>query len=39
MQLKNSLSLDLQKAIIGVKIPNTLDEYANLCSAYDNDLR
>jgi hypothetical protein len=39
MQLKNSLSWDLQKAMIGMKIPDTLDEYANLCSAYDNDLR
>jgi len=39
MQLKNSLSWDLQKAMIGVTTPKTLDSYANLCSAYDNDLR
>ncbi len=39
VQLKRSLSTDLLRAMIGVKVPNTLNEYANLIVSYDNDLR
>jgi Retrotransposon gag protein/Zinc knuckle len=39
MQLKRSLSDDLRRAMIGVKTPSSLTDYANLISTYDNDLR
>jgi hypothetical protein len=38
-QLRRSLSDDLRHAMVGVKIPQDLNEYANLISLYDNDLR
>jgi hypothetical protein len=39
MQLKRSLSSELLRAMIGVKIPDNLNDYANLIVTYDNDLR
>ena len=38
-QLRRSLSDELRHAMVGVKIPQDLNEYANLISLYDNDLR
>ncbi|KAI1663558.1 Gag [Pyrenophora tritici-repentis] len=38
-QLRRSLSNKLRHAMVGVKIPQNLNEYANLISLYDNDLR
>ncbi|KAI2475268.1 hypothetical protein Ptr902_13306 [Pyrenophora tritici-repentis] len=38
-QLRRSLSDELRHAMVGVKIPQNLNEYANLISLYDNDLR
>ena len=37
--LQRTLSDELRRAMVGVTIPATLNEYANLISAYDNDLR
>ena len=37
--LRRTLSDDLRRAMIGITIPSTLNEYANLISTYDNDLR
>ena len=37
--LRRTLSDDLRRAMIGIPIPGTLNEYANLISTYDNDLR
>ena len=37
--LRRTLSDDLRRAMIGIVIPSTLNEYANLISTYDNDLR
>ena len=39
MQLKRSLSDDLRRAMVGVKVPDNLNDYANLITMYDNDLR
>jgi hypothetical protein len=39
MQLKASLTTDLQRAMVGTVTPDTLNEYANQISRYDNDLR
>jgi hypothetical protein len=38
-QLRRSLSDELRRAIVGVKIPHELNDYANLIALYDNDLR
>lgn len=38
-QLRHSLSDKLCRAIVGVPIPEHLNDYANLISAYDNNLR
>lgn len=38
-QLKRSLTPELLQAMIGVKVPGSLNEYANLIVSYDNDLR
>jgi hypothetical protein len=38
-QLRRSLNDDLRRAMVGVKIPDTLNDYANLIASYDNDLR
>lgn len=37
--LRRTLSDDLRRAMVGVPVPHTLNEYANLISTYDNDLR
>jgi hypothetical protein len=37
--LRRSLSSELRRAMVGIGIPNNLNEYANLIAAYDNDLR
>jgi len=39
MQLRCSLSTELQKAMVGARIPDNMNEYANLITTYDNDLR
>jgi hypothetical protein len=39
MQLKRSLSDNLQHAMVGAEQPDTLTGYANLIAKYDNDLR
>jgi hypothetical protein len=39
LALKNSLSTELKRAMVGVKVPASLNDYANLCATYDNDLR
>jgi hypothetical protein len=38
LQLRMSLNSELQRSMIGCKIPGTLTDYANLIAAYDNDL-
>jgi hypothetical protein len=38
-QLCRSLSDEIRRAMIGVKIPHKLNNYANLIALYDNDLR
>jgi hypothetical protein len=38
-QLRRSLSDEIRRAMIGVKIPHKLNDYANLIALYDNDLR
>jgi hypothetical protein len=38
LQLRVSLNSELQKAMIGCRIPGTVTEYANLIASYDNDL-
>lgn len=38
-QLRRSLSDELRRAMVGVPIPQSLNDYANLISLYDNDLR
>jgi hypothetical protein len=37
--LRNSLSHELQRAMVGEALPNDLNDYANLISTYDNNLR
>ena len=37
--LRRTLSDDLRRAMVGVPVPNNLNDYANLISLYDNDLR
>lgn len=37
--LQRTLSDELRRAMVGVSVPSTLNEYANLISKYDNDLR
>jgi len=37
--LRNSLSHELQRAMVGHALPRDLNEYANLISTYDNNLR
>ena len=37
--LRNSLSYKLQRAIVREALPNDLNDYANLISTYDNNLR
>ncbi len=39
MQLKSSLSPELQRVMIGTVTPDTLNDYANQIARYDNDLR
>jgi hypothetical protein len=39
MQLKRSFFDDLRRAIIKVRIPDSINEYVNLIIVYDNDLR
>ena len=38
MQLQLSLSKDLKQAMIGAKIPDNMNNYANMIIIYDNDL-
>jgi hypothetical protein len=38
MQLRMSLNPELQRSMIGASIPKTLNEYANMIAAFDNDL-
>lgn len=38
-QLRRSLSNELRRAMVGIPIPRSLNEYANLIALYDNDLR
>jgi len=38
-QLRRSLSDQIRRAMVGVPIPRCLNDYANLISLYDNDLR
>jgi hypothetical protein len=38
-QLRRSLSDELRRAMVGVTIPRSLNDYANLIALYDNDLR
>lgn len=37
--LRNSLSHELQRAMVGEALPSDLNDYANLISTYDNNLR
>ena len=37
--LQRTLSDELRRAMVGVNVPTTLNDYANLISKYDNDLR
>lgn len=37
--LRHSLSLELQRAMVGESLPNNLNTYANLIATYDNNLR
>ena len=37
--LRRTLSDDLRRAMVGIPVPHNLNEYANLISLYDNDLR
>jgi hypothetical protein len=39
VQLKNSLTDELQRAMAGQTIPDSLNDYANLIARFDNDLR
>ena len=38
-QLRRSLSDELRRAMVGIPIPRSLNDYANLIALYDNDLR
>ena len=38
-QLRRSLSDELRRAMVGVPIPRSINDYANLIALYDNDLR
>jgi hypothetical protein len=38
-QLRRSLSDELRRAMVGVLIPRSINDYANLIALYDNDLR
>jgi hypothetical protein len=37
--LRNSLSLELQRAMVGESLPDNLNVYANLIATYDNNMR
>lgn len=37
--LRNSLSTELQRAMVGESLPNDLNAYANLIATYDNNMR
>jgi hypothetical protein len=37
--LCNSLSIDLQRAIVGELLPSNLNEYANLVTTYNNNMQ
>lgn len=37
--LRHALNPDLQRAMVGVKVPDKLNDYANLIQTFDNDLR
>jgi hypothetical protein len=37
--LRHSLSLELQRAMVGEALPNNLNTYANLIATYDNNMR
>lgn len=39
MELRRSLNKDLKRAMVGLRIPDKLNEYANQIVQYDNDLR
>lgn len=38
-QLRRSLSEELRRVMVGVAIPRSLNDYANIIAQYDNDLR